>query len=78
MSISPTFYEQLFRSQVRKAQKRQSRQHLFALLGCIKAERKHVDEIDHRFKAGKDKSKGMLKNFKPVTNNVSTSDRKAS
>ena len=48
-SISPSFYKQLLHPQISKAQKRQCiKQQLFALLGpaCVKAVRKHVDEID--------------------------------
>ena len=47
-SISPTFYEQLLRKQIPKAQKDGHVKHLFALLGSayIKAAYKHVDEID--------------------------------
>ena len=50
-SISPTFYMQLLHTQIPKAQKRQSNQVAFALAGsvCIKAARKHVDEIDPWF-----------------------------
>ena len=49
-SISPTFYEQLLRSKIPKAQKDSQIKQLFALLGsaCIKAAREHVDEIEPR------------------------------
>ena len=47
-SISPTFYAQLLRLQITKAQKRQSTQAAFELLGFarVKGACKHVDEID--------------------------------
>jgi len=47
-SISPTFYEQLLRKQIPKAQKDSQVKQLFALSGSagVKAARKHVDEID--------------------------------
>ena len=47
-SISPSFYEQLLCVQISKAQKDIQVNQLFALLGpaCVKAGRKHLDEID--------------------------------
>ena len=48
--ISPTFYEQLLHTKIPKAQKDGQIKHLFVLLGsdCVKAVRKHVDEINPR------------------------------
>ena len=48
--ISPTFYKQLLRTLIPKAQKDSQIKQLFVLLGpaCVKADRKHVDEINHR------------------------------
>ena len=47
-SISPTFYEQLLRAQIPKAQKDSQVKQLFVLSGssCINAAGKHVDEFD--------------------------------
>ena len=47
-SISPTFYVQLLRPEIPKAQKDSQLKQLFALLGPmgVKAARKHIDEID--------------------------------
>ena len=47
-SISPTFYEQLLRTQIPKMKKDSQIKQLFALLGpaWVKAARKHIDEID--------------------------------
>ena len=47
-SISPTFYRQLLRTQILKAQKDSQFKQLFALLGSagVKAACEHVDEID--------------------------------
>ena len=46
-AISTTFYEQLLHTQIPIAQKRQSSQAAFALLGSehVKATGKHVDEV---------------------------------
>ena len=47
-SISPSFYDKLLHTQIPKAQKDSQIKQLFELLGpaCVKAARKHVDEID--------------------------------
>ena len=47
-SIPPSFYEQLLHAQIPKVQKDRHIKQLLALLGpsCVKAARKHINEID--------------------------------
>ena len=48
MTFSPTFYEQLLRMQIPKAQKDSQVKQLFKLFASagVKAAHKHIDEID--------------------------------